>query len=104
MIERAAITARDGILNIEGALALPGPQPARNAALENHYHYVLPDSEIRDMERANVLRALDAAQWRIAGPSGAARLLGIPPSTLTSRMKSLGIARAGTGHGFSQAV
>ena len=48
---------------------------------------------MRELERANILRALERAGWRVAGPNGAARLLGVPPSTLGSRMDVLGIRR-----------
>jgi len=38
---------------------------------------------------------LAAAHWRISGNGGAAELLGIKPSTLTDRMRSMGIRRPG---------
>lgn len=46
-----------------------------------------------DMERRHIRGVLDATRWRIEGPSGAAQLLGLKPSTLRSRMLKLGIAR-----------
>jgi transcriptional regulator with GAF, ATPase, and Fis domain len=54
---------------------------------------VLEESSLRELERSNVLRALTRCDWRIAGERGAARLLGLSPSTLTYRMKQLGIER-----------
>jgi formate hydrogenlyase transcriptional activator len=54
---------------------------------------VMPISEFQQLERKNLLLALHRAQWRVAGKDGAARLLGLPPSTLQSRMKALGIRR-----------
>ena len=39
------------------------------------------------------LQALEQCSWKISGESGASRVLGLAPSTLTSRMKSLGIHR-----------
>jgi formate hydrogenlyase transcriptional activator len=35
--------------------------------------------------------ALTAAEGRVSGPSGAAAILGIPPSTLESKIKSMNI-------------
>ena len=59
---------------------------------------VLTESQMRDQQRANLLAALEAAGWRIAGKGGAAELLGIRPSTLADRMKKLHIRRPrGTG-------
>ena len=55
---------------------------------------VLTAAEIEDLERSNLQRALEAAGGKIAGPKGAATLIGIPPSTFTSRMKALGVERA----------
>jgi transcriptional regulator with GAF, ATPase, and Fis domain len=54
---------------------------------------VLTTRELEEFERLNIIRALESCRWRIAGESGAARLLGIPPTTLGSRMKTLKIVR-----------
>jgi transcriptional regulator of acetoin/glycerol metabolism len=51
------------------------------------------DAEMREREKANLIGALRHADWRVWGPEGAAALLGIKPSTLTYRMKVLGINR-----------
>ena len=51
------------------------------------------DAEMRGREKANMIAALRHAGWRVWGPDGAAGLLGIKPSTLTYRMKVLGITR-----------
>ena len=42
-------------------------------------------------DRRYILDALEATNWMIKGPRGAAKLLGVPPSTLYSKMKKLGI-------------
>jgi len=49
--------------------------------------------ELREIERETLIRALGEAKWKVAGTQGAAAKLGIPPSTLTSRMKALQIKR-----------
>ena len=46
---------------------------------------------IRDQERAHVLAALSHAGGKIYGPEGAAVLLGLPPTTLVSRLRKYGI-------------
>jgi len=56
---------------------------------------VLTDSDLRRIERDNVLAALRAAAGRVSGAGGAAELLGIKPSTLTSRLRKLGIDPVG---------
>jgi transcriptional regulator with GAF, ATPase, and Fis domain len=55
---------------------------------------VLTERECRDRERANVLRALDRTEGRIYGRDGAAHLLGINPTTLASRLRTLKIVPA----------
>jgi transcriptional regulator with GAF, ATPase, and Fis domain len=40
-----------------------------------------------------LIAALEASDWKIAGERGAAQLLGVKPTTLSSRMKALGIER-----------
>jgi formate hydrogenlyase transcriptional activator len=43
--------------------------------------------------RAHIVRALKLCSGRIYGPAGAARLLGLKPTTLQSKLKRLGIDR-----------
>jgi formate hydrogenlyase transcriptional activator len=50
-------------------------------------------STLEEAERQHILRALKHTQWRIAGPKGAARLLGMKRTTLQARMRKLGIHR-----------
>jgi formate hydrogenlyase transcriptional activator len=95
MIERAAILARDGRLRIElpdsaRPAAVTGP-PAADAAAPP----LLTDADRKDRDRANILAALHSCGGRIFGPNGAAALLGVKPTTLASRIKVLGIDKAG---------
>src|SRR2546425_1276019 len=50
-------------------------------------------STLEEAERQHILRALRQTQWRIAGPKGAAVLLGMKRTTLQARMRKLGIRR-----------
>jgi transcriptional regulator with GAF, ATPase, and Fis domain len=94
VLERAVILARGGPLRFD--LAVPrdvkDAAPARRDQL-GESERVLPDREFRKRERQNLLAALIDAGWRIYGPHGAAALLGIKPTTLASRMRSLKIER-----------
>lgn len=49
-----------------------------------------------DVEQAHILGVLEDCNWRIKGPQGAAKRLGMNPSTLRYRLKKLGIRRPGT--------
>jgi PAS domain S-box-containing protein len=46
-----------------------------------------------EAQRRHMLRVLEASGWRIRGEGGAAERLGLPPTTLESRMARLGIRR-----------
>jgi DNA-binding NtrC family response regulator len=48
---------------------------------------------IDEMQRDHVLSVLKHCNERVSGPGGAAEILNLPPSTLTARMKKLGIQR-----------
>ena len=59
---------------------------------------VAQDGEIMpwdEFERRYIRKVLEATNWQIRGTRGAATLLRLPPSTLYSRMKKLGIKRPG---------
>ena len=92
VIERAVITTIGGRLNVElptsakvaPAAKAPAVQPAA----------VQTDEQIRALEAGNIRAALVATCGKISGQGGAAQLLGLKPTTLASRIKSLGILPA----------
>jgi formate hydrogenlyase transcriptional activator len=45
------------------------------------------------MERQHIRDILEQINWRVSGEKGAAKILGLNPTTLEARMKKLGIAR-----------
>jgi len=49
------------------------------------------DATLRASEQAVIERALEQADGRVSGPSGAAARLGVPASTLESKIKRLNI-------------
>jgi formate hydrogenlyase transcriptional activator len=52
-----------------------------------------PIATLEDADRQHILRALRQTKWRIAGPQGAATLLGMKRTTLQARIRKLGIKR-----------
>ncbi len=48
---------------------------------------------LEEVERQHIIKVLELVGWRVSGEKGAARLLGMKPTTLESRMKRLGIVR-----------
>ncbi|MCK8786716.1 sigma 54-interacting transcriptional regulator [Roseomonas sp. NAR14] len=102
VIERAAILSREGRLRLDLPAAGPpaGPHPGRGAGADAGSGRAPPaapaietEAERHERDRANILAALEACGGRVFGPRGAAALLGLPPTTLASRMKRLGVPR-----------
>jgi PAS domain S-box-containing protein len=93
VIERAVITSRDRRLNLDRALPPTDAAPPIASAPKPADRRVITMDELRELERDNLLRALEETGWKVSGDEGAARLLGMKPSTLTSRMKALGVQR-----------
>lgn len=53
----------------------------------------VPTETLEEVEREYIVRTLENTGWRIEGPHGAAKILGLNPSTLRTRMLKLGIQR-----------
>ena len=49
---------------------------------------------LEDMERRHIVAVLEKTGWRVAGPGGAAEILGMKRTTLQAKMKKLGIKRS----------
>jgi PAS domain S-box-containing protein len=49
---------------------------------------------LEEMERQHIVDVLDQTNWRVSGEKGAAKILGLNPTTLEARMKKLDITRA----------
>jgi PAS domain S-box-containing protein len=92
VIERGVIVSKNGVFDIDRALPRA---PVRSAKPDvDHSRRVRTVSELLALERENIERALAQTGGKIAGPQGAAALLGTHPSTLSSRIRALGITRA----------
>jgi PAS domain S-box-containing protein len=92
IIERAVITSKNGKLNLEGLL--PAGAGSKSETLPDiSESKILSIDELQLLERQNMIRALEQTGWIVSGKDGAAGLLGVPPTTFTSRMKALGIRR-----------
>ena len=48
---------------------------------------------LQEIERAYIVKVMEAKNWRVSGEHGAANVLGLKPTTLEARMKKLGISR-----------
>ena len=80
VIERAIINTQGKVLRVVDHLETFQAEDSQNKTLE-------------EMERSYIIDILGDAEWRIEGPNGAARILGLNPSTLRTRMAKLGIKK-----------
>jgi transcriptional regulator with GAF, ATPase, and Fis domain len=92
VIERAVIIARNGTLSLRDIVPLRAfhTMPDKSSHSNGNPR---TKRQLRELERETLIQALERAAWKVAGERGAARALGVPPSTLASRMKSLQIER-----------
>ena len=87
VLERAVITSRAPELRL--------PEPLVSAPVESpeeadgNGEWLRP---LKDIEKQHIQRTLGWTKGRIAGPGGAAEILGLHPNTLRSRMQKLGIS------------
>ena len=95
VLERAVITSGTSVLRLDLPSEADGATAAafRPAGGQAREVEILTEAEMRRRMRANVLAALRRTGWRVYGEDGAAKLLGIKPTTLASRMKNLGIKK-----------
>jgi transcriptional regulator with GAF, ATPase, and Fis domain len=96
IIERALVLRREDSrgprLQFDSPLE-PAPPSTRPASPGANGGAVLTVSELRELEHRNFVKALELSKFQIAGPGGAARRLGLSPSTLSYRLKQMGIER-----------
>jgi formate hydrogenlyase transcriptional activator len=87
VVERAVILSTGPVLNVPtNELHLRADEPP----VSNHDAGNL-QLTLDGAERQGILTALEKTNWKVAGPQGAAVLLGMHRSTLQSRMQKLGI-------------
>src|SRR6516165_1674896 len=95
VLERAFILSGDGPLRLD--LGLPASALSSGRASTIPERIPMPAQgfftalEFEQLERQNLIGVLEAAHWKISGQGGAASLLGLKPSTLSSRLKVLNI-------------
>lgn len=96
VIERAVISTNGSKLRLDLALPVLADSQLTSPSTTNtpaEMAEFVTDADFRELEKANTLAALKAANWQVWGERGAAEFLGIKPSTLTYRMKMFGLRK-----------
>lgn len=86
LMARTLIKTRSNLIAVVELPDVPAPSAAGTAKQVIH-------KTLEDMEAEHILRVLKSCNGKLTGNGGAAEILGLPPSTLTSRMKKLGIKK-----------
>ena len=81
VIERGVIYTQGSVLNVVDVFEQAKDQAPSSTTLKS----------LEEVEREYIVHILEHTSWRIEGPRGAAKLLGMNPSTLRTRMIKLGI-------------
>ena len=92
VVERSIIQWQEGPLSFD----LPDSRVIKNSvdiSKPPTMQAVLTREELKRQERDSIAAALKQTNCKISGPGGAAELLGMKPSTLSSRITALGISR-----------
>ena len=91
LIERAVIVSENGTINWPAII--PNNSESQEINVNNNKQRILTIKELYALEKENIIKALKHTKWKISGKNGAAELLQVPPTTLASRIKALGIER-----------
>jgi len=93
VIERAVILSPGKVLRLD--LSMPGlagdVEQVADAAPQQED--ILTEKEMRQFQKNNTVKALSRSNWKVSGVAGAAELLGIRPTTLADRIRTLGIKK-----------
>jgi DNA-binding NtrC family response regulator len=88
VVERNVLLAKDSVID---NIILPAH--SANLAINNKDNQL---KTIHENERDHIIGVLKRCSGRVWGPGGAAEILNVPPSTLKSKMKKLGIQKEAT--------
>ena len=93
VIERAVILSPGKALRLD--LSMPGLKFDDEEAVVEvpRDDEVLTERAMRDLQKANLVKALEQTNWKVSGSGGAAELLGLRPTTLADRIRTFNIKR-----------
>jgi formate hydrogenlyase transcriptional activator len=86
LIERALILTSGNIIEFGDWIPMSKMSNDRKLVKEEM-------KRLEDVEREHILNILEQTNWKVSGERGAAKILGLNPTTLEARMKKMGIVR-----------
>jgi formate hydrogenlyase transcriptional activator len=82
IIERAVIITQGNTLEIDDQFLKADTPPVNST-----------NTSLKDLERNHIIETLNTVGWKVSGERGAAKILGLKPTTLEAKMKKLEIYR-----------
>jgi PAS domain S-box-containing protein len=97
VIERAVILSKGNTLRLDLSMhdkhpALPESEEIQEWTAADR---ILTDKQMRELQKRNIITALDATNWKVSGKGGTAELLDVRPTTLYDRLRAFGIKKPG---------
>jgi PAS domain S-box-containing protein len=98
VIERAVILSPGKVLRLD--LSMPGIDftTTPTTQIQEASNDVLTEADLRELQKDNLIKALEQAGWRVSGAGGAAELLGVKPTTLADRIRAFDIEKPSRPH------
>ena len=96
VIERGVILSmgKELQLDLPGSSASVQDRTIQEPDKERGQHSgIITYPDLKQLEKDNIVAALNQSGWRVGGAGGAAEILETKPTTLASRMKALGIQK-----------
>ncbi len=95
VIERAVILSSGKALRLDLSMPDLKSDEATVTVVQQPGNELMTEAEMRDFQKANIVKALEQANWKVSGSGGAAELLGVRPTTLADRIRTFKIKRPG---------
>jgi len=93
VIERAVILSQGKVLRLDLSMPDLKSPPPEAVSPDDGTQEILTEKQIKELQKANLVKALKQTNWRVSGAGGAAELLGVRPTTLADRVRTYKIKR-----------
>lgn len=93
VIERAVILSPRNILRLDLSMSNPIVDVRKVDAADFMEAEILTEAGLRELQKKNLLAALNKSNWKVSGSGGAAELLGVKSTTLADRIRTFGLKK-----------
>jgi transcriptional regulator with GAF, ATPase, and Fis domain len=93
VIERDVILSPRNVLRLDLSMATSGSEIRAAEPVSRDEGQILTETELRELQKNNLLAALKQTAWKVSGPGGAAEMLGVKATTLADRIRTFGLQK-----------